>query len=345
MSVTYHYDRHLTSGDEIRLIRLLPGHRKDPIKCDLLYCSLAEKKTYEALSYTWGSAFNDDHPSFSFQRREAETLYDLHIEDAVIKITSSLHHALLRMRKAGEARLIWADAISIDQTHDEEKSWQIKMMQNIYQQASQVVIWLGPSDSDSEVAIRTLESGYRHYLNTRKFAKLGQIQQDHPPPSNESEFQDQLTAASFGILFGLTIQSNIPIPKYPIEAVANLLNRAYWGRGWCWQEFCVASKMCIMCGDETLQDGDVAFQIFLETWDRLKEQTGYTPRGMDHRPWAMMELRRSHQNVKYIDGTGFVDDGSLETPAEWMLFKARAKMNVCDTTTPHSPLLTANSRI
>jgi hypothetical protein len=326
---THLYSRHLTSGDEIRLIEIDAGHRRDPLRAKVQYRHLSRRPKYDALSYTWGSAFNKESAYSSrvpFELRGEA--FDLILDGINVKITESLHEALIRIRKPESSVMLWADAVCIDQTYNAEKSWQLQKMQTIYRGASRVIVWLGSADGTSDLAISTLASGYRHYLRTSPHTKLGQIQSDQPALTNDSEFRDQMTAASFGRLFGLTIQSNVPIPAYPIKAVADLLARAYWGRAWCWQEFAVAGASTIMCGDQTLDSGDMCIQVFLETWDQLKSQCGMQPHGLDHRPWAMMELRRSYQNMTYIRGSGFVDDPVYETPDEWMPLKSWAHMNV-----------------
>jgi hypothetical protein len=123
---------------------------------------------------------------------------------------------------------LWIDAIAINQANDEEKSWQIQQMQNIYQAATRVIIWLGPSDSTGDKAISVLQAGYRWHERSQQYTKLGSTWAGNvPPPKTNQEFEDQPNAASFGKMFGQIPKSNVPIPDYPIEAVANLLNRAY----------------------------------------------------------------------------------------------------------------------
>lgn len=134
-----------------------------------------------------------------------------------------------------------------------------------------------------------------------------------PEAKNEQERSDEMNASSMGKLFGMT-RPDAEIPDYPIQAVANLLNRAYWGRGWCWQEFAVPKKMSIVCGKEILEDGDMCISTFLGTWDALVEQSssGLQPYSLDHRPWSMMALRQAYHNRLYIEGTGWKDDGNIE---------------------------------
>ena len=308
MSALFQYERHLTQGDEIRLIELQPGQRNDSLRATIRYRSLGEKPFYQGLSYTWGSPFNTDHPSWD-QYKGLDTKWDFYLDGVRIEITDSLHSALIRVRKVDDYIHLWVDAVCIDQSHAGEKSWQIQKMREIYEKASQVLLWLGPSDETSGLAMLTLQAGYRYYLRTSPLMKLGDIRYDPPPASDDQEFEDQLVAASIGQLFGMTIDSDVPIPEYPIQAVANLLNRAYWGRGWCWQEFTVATRISIMCGAHVLDDGDMCIQVFFETWDTLKGTLGRQPYGLDHRPWSIMELRRSYRNIVYLKEIGFVDDG------------------------------------
>jgi hypothetical protein len=327
MNATSGYQRHLTSGDEIRLIEIQPGQKNDPLKASIQYRRLCGDPSYKALSYTWGSPFNTDHPSWD-QHQESDRTYDLHLGAGTVQITERLRDALIRVRKTNKALVLWIDAVCIDQSHDEEKSWQIQKMREIYEKASRVLIWLGPSDDTSDLAMLVLQGGYRHYLKTSPLMKLGERRVDAPPPTSVEEFNGQLIAASMGKLFGMTIQSDDPIPDYPIKAVANLLNRAYWGRGWCWQEFTVATKTSILCGEKKLKDGDMCIQVFLETWDTLKQELGRQPQGLDHRPWSMVELRRSYRNIVHLRNSRFVDDPGIETPSEWMPYKIWAYLNV-----------------
>jgi len=60
-----------------------------------------------------------------------------------LAITQNLHSALFRLLLLNKARLIWADAICINQEDTEERSSQARLMKDIYQLASSVIIWLG----------------------------------------------------------------------------------------------------------------------------------------------------------------------------------------------------------
>jgi len=53
--------------------------------------------------------------------------------------------------------LLWIDAICINQENSLEKGHQIKLMGQIYKNASRVLVWLGTGDQDSELAFNSLE--------------------------------------------------------------------------------------------------------------------------------------------------------------------------------------------
>lgn len=60
-------------------------------------------------------------------------------------------------------RILWADAVCIDQSDVEEKSHQVNLMGEIYGRASRVLIWLGEDpDGDAEEALRFIKDINRH---------------------------------------------------------------------------------------------------------------------------------------------------------------------------------------
>jgi hypothetical protein len=74
-------------------------------------------------------------------------------------ITENLHSALLAIRNSGERRgtkLLWVDALCINQPDLEERDSQVKMMRDIYKRASATVVWLGGTTEESEKAFSTI---------------------------------------------------------------------------------------------------------------------------------------------------------------------------------------------
>lgn len=58
----YVYDElHPDTGQEIRVLNLLPGNWADPIRCTIMVEKLHGKpESYEAVSYTWATEDGDD---------------------------------------------------------------------------------------------------------------------------------------------------------------------------------------------------------------------------------------------------------------------------------------------
>jgi hypothetical protein len=134
--------------DSIRLLRLLPcGNEDAPVQCHLFSYSRLEvskgNHLYEALSYVWGD--------------ETKTL-PIFIGKHRFNVTENLHAALSRLRDHSLERIIWVDAICINQGNEEEKEKQIRLMARIYGQAHRVVVWLGKEADDSDVALEAIIS-------------------------------------------------------------------------------------------------------------------------------------------------------------------------------------------
>ncbi|KIM99285.1 hypothetical protein OIDMADRAFT_92791, partial [Oidiodendron maius Zn] len=58
-------------------------------------------------------------------------------------VTINLYKALNRLKFESSPRLIWADAICINQSDIKEKQHQIEIMADIYERAKTVIMWLG----------------------------------------------------------------------------------------------------------------------------------------------------------------------------------------------------------
>lgn len=142
----------------IRLLELLPARRRSSrIHCQLRNVRFLDASDYEALSYCWG----DTNPSTPIQLSSApesaaasESEFDPNSE--LFHVGPNLHSALRRLRDTKKPRILWIDAICIDQKNDKEKATQIKYMGEIYSRANQVVIWLGEEAERSHKAFKMI---------------------------------------------------------------------------------------------------------------------------------------------------------------------------------------------
>lgn len=133
MATEYQYER-LTHDDEIRLLHLEPGSGDD-VRFTLYPVRLGDKPAYEAISYCWGDP--------------KDTLI-VYCDGKQLHVTKSLYTGLRRLRKDDSTRVLWADAVCINQKDTSEKTVQVGLMSRIYSQPSSVLIWLGDDTSGLE---------------------------------------------------------------------------------------------------------------------------------------------------------------------------------------------------
>jgi Heterokaryon incompatibility protein (HET) len=127
----------------IRLLHVEPGYGSEPITCHLSHTSLTSKPIYEALSYTWGSTGRPQVISCDGYK---------------IPVTRNLYAALVRFRLKDEPRVMWIDALCINQKDNNEKTTQIRLMGDIYKNAQRGLVWLGDESKDDRAAIHVLYS-------------------------------------------------------------------------------------------------------------------------------------------------------------------------------------------
>jgi hypothetical protein len=151
---------------------------------------------YEALSYVWGS------------EADAETLLLCRHE---FHVTQNLHSALLALRQPSKDRMLWIDALCINQGNDDEKGTQIPLMGDIYKRAKQVIAWLGSPTNDMMPGLRWLGD----------VAEAGDIKSCFPK-------HDSFDDARLGVQL--------------------LLSCDYWNRAWVVQEMAFANPFHLQCG-------------------------------------------------------------------------------------------------
>jgi F420-0:gamma-glutamyl ligase-like protein len=157
---SYHYSPLSLEHDCIRLLRLMP-HKdvRADIQCELFEYSFqnsCDTHLYEALSYVWGDV----------KERLPVFIHGLRFD-----VTVNLHAALSGLRNYSIERILWIDAICIDQENAAEKEHQIQSMAKIYGQANRVVVWLGEAANDSDLAveaIRIAQSNKAAHISDRK---------------------------------------------------------------------------------------------------------------------------------------------------------------------------------
>lgn len=158
----------LSSPRSIRLLILLPSpDLTAALELTLREASLDSSSTpspgrdsFEALSYVWGSPVGTVPVSCNGQQ---------------FLVTPNCESALRHLRLAGQDRVLWVDAICIDQGRSpesiKERNTQVALMGEIYQKAARTLCWLGPGNDFTTELMGHLE-GIGSCPSQRGFKKL-----------------------------------------------------------------------------------------------------------------------------------------------------------------------------
>lgn len=123
--------------NQIRLLHVLPGDFEDPIQCELRKSKLVPIPKYETISYVWG---------------DPEDRLTININGFEFSVPASSARAIRRVRLPDCTRVIWIDAICIDQSNLKERGRQVAMMGRIYAEGVQNLIYLGEEDFESAIS-------------------------------------------------------------------------------------------------------------------------------------------------------------------------------------------------
>ena len=210
----------------IRLMELLPGNEyedpadyvKDPMRVSFRTVSLldSQRESYEAISYCWGDS--------------ATTLPVSCDDGSYLWVTLGLFGALRQMRYKDRPRILWVDAVCINQADNHEKNWQVAQMGDIYRGAERVLIWLGDEQGLSQ--------------EMPKFISRLLKAKDSMAAADSNKFYLALSAAEI-VTHG--------IPSWYSEgelyyALHLLTERPWFQRVWIIQELCQAREALVYCG-------------------------------------------------------------------------------------------------
>ncbi|KFA51931.1 hypothetical protein S40293_07050 [Stachybotrys chartarum IBT 40293] len=217
------------SRNEIRIFELLPGKLIDPIEVAIATVTLREGFTtpYEALSYPWGSKYD---PHFEITVRSGFGVGRL-------MIRQNLWVFLKSLRSPAASRILWTDAICIDQTNDNEKKKQVLQMHRVYSLAKRVIIWLESGSAEMNALVQeAMDILLAHRERVDIDWKSGSIR----PRSS--------------VIDGSAcVQSQMNLTSDQWVAVNQLMNVEWFNRLWTVQEARLANPLSIcLCGTKTI---------------------------------------------------------------------------------------------
>ncbi|KAL9109906.1 MAG: hypothetical protein Q9227_005429 [Pyrenula ochraceoflavens] len=240
----------LTSSYSVRLLQLEPSDDRDaPIRCRLIQSTLSQKPDFEVLSYDSGGTSND---------------ILVLLNDSDFAITANLWLALRQVRMESEIRLLWVDAICIEQSKVSEKNAQLNIVRDIFSTAQQLLAWVGNEKDNSHLIFKHI----RDWKTYRDDYMAGRTTEND----------------AFG-------ERHINMPSFQgstEEAFQKFCHRPWFYRPWTIQELGLCKKAIIICGSD------------MEEWSLFKspfKMQLYDPLNGVDGPTHLMKLHGIRKNA------------------------------------------------
>jgi hypothetical protein len=202
---------------QIRVLQVKPGTSDGLVECSVRHISLLDEPVpkYEAVSYVW-----------SLVKGSACIVLD----GNTINVPAAAEEVLRNFRGPDKERVLWIDAICINQRDLDERGHQVALMGEVYTKTAHTLVWLGKADKWTSKAFESLEVIYRQVLEeTDNCGKLRKV------------------------LYGSTNifqYSTADLPKgLDFTAVRAIFRRPWFCRRWVIQESALAPKGVVYCGD------------------------------------------------------------------------------------------------
>lgn len=145
-------------------------------------------------------------------------------------MTVNLEAALKRLRYPDRDRHLWVDALCINQEDDVEKTHQVNLMQDIYSNSKEGLLWLGDHEESPELSPGLQGSTIARSQAVKAFHVIRFLANGHHPgrPLHTGGFA-QLTMDH-------------------IRALGELMDLAWWSRIWTFQEAVLPPSTTVLCG-------------------------------------------------------------------------------------------------
>lgn len=207
-------ERILFEGPDKTTTWIHPNPHVSLIACDIALNPLHDIQNsadYEALSYTWGS-----HSLSETLVVHSGLISSGNPQPSILRIRPNLSEALRYLRLRDETRVVWIDALCINQDDLEEREHQVARMANIYSRARKVIAWLGPDYNDAVKALQGLQYVGKQVETTNNFYMA------RSPDASEPTWHDP--------------KELLPLDDSFWAAVIDLVHRPWFSRVWVIQE-------------------------------------------------------------------------------------------------------------
>lgn len=196
-------------------VRLLKVHRRLPLSrlsAEVVPCQLQHAPSYFAISYVWSHGPQDIQPIL--------------LNGSKLYVRRNVYDILDRCSSFFWPQYVWIDSICIDQTNDNEKTYQVRKMKEIYSRAETVLVCLGKGPGWLAFYL------IRELNNVRSLYGEGSV-----PGYIDDFFQRRRTD---------------PFLYARIRALESLLVHPWFERVWVVQEVVVSKKVMICFGTQSI---------------------------------------------------------------------------------------------
>ncbi|KAL2065917.1 hypothetical protein VTL71DRAFT_3587 [Oculimacula yallundae] len=239
---------------EFRLLRLRHDEPSSLMRCDLRTAVIAspEYPPYTAISYCWG---------------DPTAIHPILVNGQDFKVTQSVHD-LFTALLSKSIGWMWIDAICINQSDNEEKSWHVGYMGQVYSNAKLCRIWLGVEAEGSQMAISFLRAVRLDLLEASSVTEKRALIQGPNAQNSHDKWQ----------------------------ALIRLFERQWFYRIWTIQEAVLSTDVLFHCGSEEISFFEV-FEVF-EQLDSIDACAPLLPE-IEH-PFDSNEMPRAHSRMRLI---------------------------------------------
>ncbi|KAF1981932.1 hypothetical protein K402DRAFT_457697 [Aulographum hederae CBS 113979] len=285
----YRYEALPSDKHCIRLVSI--GRGSGPLQVSLRTVVLDDAtldSEFDALSYTWGHAFDLDPTSWSrrFYGDDSHRLFPIWVNDGSYLLgTRNLVLALIELRRRGRRGEIWIDALCINQDDLAERAAQVAKMGRIYLTARDVSVWLGPETEDSSLAIQVVRD-----ISAMQRSGIQEIKQLAP--------WNPILTSKYGFR---------TLDLEDVRSYVSLVSRSWFSRVWVIQETVLAANPIFICGRENISWRDLGGAVtFLK--DGFWEETiiaiglsGEKQRGEEHLPGLAISAMTMFRVIRAVD--------------------------------------------
>jgi Heterokaryon incompatibility protein (HET) len=224
--------------EEIRIAELYPKEFREKTRRQYVSCYIqtasfrdfpSSFEPYTALSYTWG---------------DPRKRVPIHLDNRLVQVTENLSEALQNFEQNHLALRIWIDAICINQADETEKSQQVEMMAEIYKRASEVLVWLGPSEDGSKEALEVFKR-----IGNEALLLHGKRQHTDGDANNHNR-KEPADKDMFDAIRSKWFPDGVP--SFDLRLTQKVLQRSWFRRVWVLQEAALNENVTFYCGKQSI---------------------------------------------------------------------------------------------